>query len=154
HNAGMIAQAPHLVNRLLAHVVEKRRIAGIHAAAEHEVLPDHDPEFVADIEELVGFVIAAPPGADHVHVGFARGAETPAILLSGDSRGKTIKRNRVSALAEYRDSIHHKFKALAPLIKLAMQFERAQPGAHAGFVGVSSLHFNARMEAIEILRAV
>ena len=77
----MIAQPPKLVFGFLLHVQLEGVGAGLPVVAEHEVLPDHDAELVADVIELVGFVVAAAPVADHVHVGVHRRLQDLAILL-------------------------------------------------------------------------
>ena len=77
----MIAQALDLLNRFLAHVLLKGQIAGHHVAAEHELLPDHQAKFVADVVEVVALVDAAAPFAHHVHVGIARGLQDLAIAF-------------------------------------------------------------------------
>src|SRR3977135_1016977 len=60
-NAGMIAQALHLLDHLLPHTFLKGGISRDHGSAEHEILPDHDAQFIADVIEVVRLVVAAPP---------------------------------------------------------------------------------------------
>jgi len=73
HDAGMIAEALYLLDGLFAHVLLKRQVTGHHVAAEHELLPNHKAQLVADVVEVVALVNAAAPLAHHVHVGIARG---------------------------------------------------------------------------------
>ena len=79
-DAGMIAQAPHLVFGFRRDVQLEGIGARLPVVAEHEVLPDHDAEFVAELVELVGLVIAAAPVADHVHVGVRGRLENAAVV--------------------------------------------------------------------------
>ena len=67
----MITQPFHIVDRFGANVIEKLLIRGIHAASEHEILPDKDSHFVAQLIKLVSFVNAAAPHAQHIHIAVA-----------------------------------------------------------------------------------
>ena len=76
HDAGVVAQPAHVIARLGHHVgTERGVVARLHAAAEHEVLPDQQAQLVGDVEECIILVIAAAPVAQHVHVGIARGGQ-------------------------------------------------------------------------------
>ena len=68
----MIAQAFDLVDGFLLHIVLERGAARTHIPAEHEFLPHHDPQFIADIVKIIRLVDAAAPLAHHVHVRVAR----------------------------------------------------------------------------------
>jgi hypothetical protein len=47
----------------------KRRIVRrLHPAAEHEILPDHQAQFIGEVVEILVFVIAAAPAPQHVHI--------------------------------------------------------------------------------------
>ena len=50
---------------------------------EHEVLPDEDPELVAEIVKRVGLVDHRAADAHHVHAGVAQQLERGAILSGG-----------------------------------------------------------------------
>ena len=71
HNARVIAQPCDVVAGLLPDVFQKPRIARIHAATEHEVLPDENSHFVAEVIEVITLINASAPNAQHVHVGVA-----------------------------------------------------------------------------------
>src|SRR6202795_984901 len=45
-NAWMIAQALHLLDHLLPHTFLKGGVARNHGSAEHEILPDHDAQYI------------------------------------------------------------------------------------------------------------
>ena len=71
HNARMISQTLDVIDGFLSHVVEKRLVARIQAAAKHKILPDENSHFVATVVEIVTLVNAATPNPHHVHVGVA-----------------------------------------------------------------------------------
>ena len=102
----MIAQPFDLVFDLLRDILLEVVGAGLPFVAEHEVLPDHDAEFVAEGVELVGLVITAAPVTDHVHVGSFGRLKDAAILRGGDAGWKTVERNNVGSLGEYRNAVH------------------------------------------------
>ena len=126
HDAGMIAQALDLIDGFLPHIFLKGNVAGNHVAAEHEFLPDHNAEFIADIVEIVGLVVTAAPLANHVHVRIASGLKNIAMNLGSDTVRKAVERNHVRAFGEDGDAIHHELETLAPLIGNAAQFDRTQ----------------------------
>ena len=74
-------------------------------------------------------VNAAAPNAQHVHIAVAHGFKQLAIFVSGDTRRETVGRNPVPTLAENGNAIDHKSEALARLVRLLPEFERAQAGA-------------------------
>ncbi|MCY1240602.1 hypothetical protein D9M72_534570 [compost metagenome] len=65
----MRRQAFCLIIHLCRDILQEIRGRGIEVAGKHEVLPDHEPEPVAEIVEPVRLVEAAAPDPDHVHVG-------------------------------------------------------------------------------------
>ena len=93
----MVAQAPHLVLGLGLDVQLEGVGARLPVVAEHEVLPDHDAQLVADRVELVGLVVAAAPVADHVHVGVARRLQDAAVVGRGHAIGEAVEGNHVRA---------------------------------------------------------
>src|SRR6185437_13340121 len=112
-DARMIAQALHLIDGLLAHVVEKFCITRIHVAAEHEILPDDQAQLVADVVEVVILVNASAPFTDHVHIGIASRLENIAISGFGDSRGKAVEGNYIGSFSEYGNTVDDEFHAAA-----------------------------------------
>jgi hypothetical protein len=106
----VIAQAAHLVFGLGFDVELEVVGARLPVVAEHEVLPDHDAQFVADRVELVGLVVAAAPVANHVHVGVARRLENAAIVGRGDAIGKAVEGNHIRALGEDGNAVDHQLK--------------------------------------------
>ncbi len=71
HDARMISEPLHIVDRLGANVIQKFLRRRIHAASEHEILPHEDSHFVAQLVKQVRFVNAAAPDAQHIHVAVA-----------------------------------------------------------------------------------
>src|ERR1022692_1748600 len=74
-DAGMIPQALNLVDSLLPDVFLEGGVARNHVASEHEFLPNHNAEFIANIVEIIGLVVTATPFPNHVHVSVASGLE-------------------------------------------------------------------------------
>src|SRR5208337_652987 len=153
-DAGMFAQAADLEFGFEFNVLLEGVGAGLPIVAEHEVLPDHDAEFVADVEELLGLVIASAPVADHIHVGVACGLQDAAILFGGDARGETVEGDDVGALAEDGDPVDYELEGAAPLIEIAAKNDGAKAGASRGLVFGASADLDLGVELIERLRAV
>ena len=125
HDAGMIAQASKLVLRFGGDVLLERIGARLPVVAEHEILPDHDAEPVAHVVELIGFVVAAAPVPDHVHVGVHGGLEHLSILFGGNAGGETVERDDIRAFPEDRDAVDRKLEGAAPLVGIAAQDDGA-----------------------------
>ena len=136
----MIAQPLDLFRHFLADVFLKGGIAGHHGSAKHEILPDHDSQLIADVIEIVGFVVAAAPVADHIHVSIAGRLQNLPMLRRRDTGREAVKRDYIGAFGEDWDAIHHEGETLAPLIGFAAQLERTEAGAqfeavfHIGFL--------------------
>jgi hypothetical protein len=135
--------------------------ARLPVVAEHEVLPDHDAQLIADCVELVRLVIAAAPVADYIHIGVARRLQNAAIVGGGYATGKAVEGNHVRALGEDGNAVDHQFKAAAPLVQFAMQHDRAQTGFHFALIhhwlaAGARLHARARLrgEFVERLLAI
>ncbi len=126
-----MAQTAHVVACFGHHVGTKRRIvARLHAAAEHEVLPDQQAQLVGDVEERIVLIVAATPVAQHVHVGVACGGQHLAQARGVDPCGEGIERNDVGALCEDLYAVDDESEALPALaVLLAAQFNRAQADA-------------------------
>ena len=128
-DAGMIAQAADLKFGFEFDILLEGVSAGLPIVAEHEILPDHDAELVAEVVEILGFVIAAAPVADHVHVGVACGLQDAAVLFGGDARGEAIEGDDVGAFTEDGDAIDDELERAAPLIEIAAKNDGAEAGA-------------------------
>src|SRR5207244_248564 len=94
-NAGMVAQALHLLDHLLPDILLKGRISRDHGAAEHEILPDHDAQFIANVIEVVRLVVASAPVPDHVHVSIARRLQNLPMLRGRDTSHEAVEWNYI-----------------------------------------------------------
>ncbi len=115
----MVSQALNLLDSLLPNIFLEPRIPRDHVSAEHEFLPDHDPEFVTNIEEVVGLVITSAPFTHHIHVRVASGLENLAMDVRGHTVGKTVERNNIGTFGEHGNTIQYKLETLSPLIRNA-----------------------------------
>ena len=106
----VVAQAPDLVLGLLRHAQLERVGARLHFVAEHEVLPDHQAELVAQAVEFVRLVVAAAPVADDIHVRRLGGFENPTIVRRGHAIRETVEGNHVGSLCEDRNAVDHEFE--------------------------------------------
>src|SRR6202162_664989 len=132
NDAGVVAQAFDLVDGLLSDVFLKGHVARNHISAEHEFLPNHNPEFIADIVEVVGLVVTAAPLTDHIHMSVASGLQDVAMNFRSDTVGKAVERNHVRTFGKHGNTIHNELKALSPLIGNAAKFHRTQSGLRLG----------------------
>ncbi len=154
HDAGVIAQTLDLLRSFFANVLLKCQVARHHVAAEHELLPDHQAQFVAEIVEVVALVNAAAPLAHHVHVSVARGLENLPLLRGRDPAGKAVKGDDVRAFGEYRNAVHDESEAGAPLVRRAAQFEGAQAGLQRSSCDGDFVDQHPCLDDIAILSAV
>src|SRR6185436_4657953 len=123
HDARVIAQTLDVVDRFGANAVEKLLRRRIHAASEHEILPDKNSHLIAKLVKLVGFVDSATPDAQHIHVAVAHGFDQKPVFIFGDARWKTVGRDPVSAFRKDRNSVDYKHEALARVIALLAEFK-------------------------------
>ena len=105
----------------------------IHLAREHEVLPDHQAEFIAQIVKPVRLVAAAAPDAQHVHVRVDGRLQQIAHVICRDAPCQCVGRYPVCALAEHAASIDLNSEAAADVIGLADQPDLAQADAACQF---------------------
>jgi len=153
-DAGMIAQAADLEFSFDFDILLERVGAGLPIVAEHEILPDHDAELVAEVVELLGLVIASAPVANHVHVGVACGLQDAAVLIGGDARGEAVEGDDIGALAEDGDAVDDELEGAAPLIEIAAKYDGAQAGARGSLIFGAIADLDLGVELIERLRAI
>src|ERR1700733_15619948 len=154
NHARMIAQTHDLLDCFLAHVILKRSVAGDHVSAKHEFLPDHNSEFVADVEEIVGFVIASAPLADHIHVRVPSRPKNSAVRLGRYAIREAVERNDIGAFGEDKNTIHNELKTLPPRIRHAAQFDRRHTGLDLRMRGHIVADAERRGKTITALRSV
>ena len=126
---GVVLETPDLGPNLR---LDERQEVGrrrIERAGEHEVLPDHQPQLVADLVEPVRLVAPAAPDPDHVHVGIGGGLQQVAHGLPGDPAGQRVGGNPVGPLGEDVAVVDAEAEAAARVVRLAHQFDAAQPDA-------------------------
>ena len=150
----MIAQAADLKFGFDFDILLEGVGAGLPIVAEHEILPDHDAELVAEVVELLGFVIAAAPVANHVHVGVAGGLQDAAVLFGGDARGEAVEGDDVGAFAEHGDAVDDELEGASPLIEIAAKDDGAEAGARGSLIFSAIADLELGIELIKRLRAV
>ena len=107
---------------------------GIKRAGKHKVMPDQQAHFRTHVIEPVGFILAAAPDADHVHVRRDRRGEQVAHGIGGCAGGQSIGRNPVGAAHEHLLSVHTKGKTIADLVRIGDQVNLAETDpAGSGF---------------------
>ena len=130
----MVAQALDLVLGFLPHVLEELRCRGVQRAGKHEVVPDQDPLFVAQVVEVVALVLAAAPDAEHVHVRRDRARQQVVVARTGLPRRQRVARDPVRALAEHLDAVDLEVHRQPDLVLLGDHLKRAQADALAHVV--------------------
>ncbi|OPZ84042.1 MAG: hypothetical protein BWY76_02017 [bacterium ADurb.Bin429] len=129
-DAGVVAQAAHVIFRFRAHARHESVVkGGIRGAGEHEVLPDAETAFIAERVKQVVLVDASAPHAQHVHVGGGGVIEQAGVIGGHEARGEGVGGNPVGALGEKRHAVDDELETLAPLVGVAVQLQRAQADA-------------------------
>ena len=78
--AGMVAQALGVVDHLVPDVLPKCLVPnGIRPTAEQHVLPDEEPQLVAEVVKHVVRKVAPAPHPEHIHVHRRRGLEVAPV---------------------------------------------------------------------------
>ena len=144
-------EALHLLDGFGFGGCEKRLVAGIERAGIHEILPDHEAQFVAEVVKCLVLVDAAAPDAHHVHVGIGGGLERRLVVLALQSVGEDMIRNPVGPLGEDGTTVDQKSKTRAELIRRLVERDRAQADAalpaveHAAVSQEFQLHLVERL---------
>ena len=124
-----VAQSPPLKLRLGARAGDKFPIRRIKGAGKHEVLPNQQSKFVAQIVKILALIDATTPHADHVHVGLRRADEITFVISPSQPGHKAMCRNPVRSFRKNRPAVDHELKRLAPFILMAVEGDRAQANA-------------------------
>ena len=135
----MVPEAAHLVVDFNPDFLKEFLRRRIKIAGEHEILPNHEAEFVAEIVEMVKLVASAAPDADHVHVGCGGGVEQFLCQFRRGGGRERVGRNPVGALAEDFAAVDPEGKARASLIRRGDELNLAEPDA-SGFDLISALN--------------
>ena len=128
-NAGVIAQAAHIVDGLLTNVFKESLIGGVHRAGKHEVLPNKNAVFITKFIETIVLIDTTSPDAQHVHVHLHRIGYGAPIDGIGHARQKDIARDVVGALHEQLLTIEREVEGftLSVGIRLAMELNGTKP---------------------------
>ena len=129
--AGVVIEPGDLPAHLGRHVGQEILGGGVKVAGEHEILPDHQAQLVAQVIKPVRLIAPAAPDADHVHVRVHRRAQQVAGGFGRDGRPQSIRRNPVRALHEHIAPVDAKGKAGAGGVGVGDQRHRAQANAAA-----------------------
>jgi hypothetical protein len=153
--AGAVAQPAHGGLGLGAHAVAELRVGRVHAAGEHEVLPDQHAELVAGVVEGLVLVHAAAPDAQHVHVGVDGLDDALAQALRAHAIQQQVLGNPVGAAGEELAAIDLEAEAQARLAghRGLHQPQRAQADAARVLRQRARAVDDARAQRVERLRA-
>ena len=130
----MRADPAHIIRQFCPDIGVKFICQVIYRAGEHEILPDHQAQLIADIIEIIVRIVTAAPDADGIHIG------RPGILQKAPgplrvySRQKIVLRNIVGTHGEDIHAVDAVAEALAPLILLPA--DRHRPEADPLFPAV------------------
>ena len=140
----MVAQSLDLMPHLLADILQKVGRRGIERAGEHEVLPDQQPMFIAEVIEPVRLILSPTPHPDYVHIRGERALEEIFDNLAGLPLRQGIRRNPIRAFAENRHPVDLKQKGSAMGVLFGDELNRPQAD--------TLFHFLARDPHREIVK--
>ena len=128
---------------LAAHRLEFR----VGGARHGEVLPHHDPEFVAQVIQQVRLVQTPSPDAQDVHTGIDCIANAPTVVVRGQSRGEAVVRDPVRTLGQDGAPVDSQREGRTDLVRLLHRTCGAEPDAVAhciefGPVCITEGHLN------------
>ena len=144
--AGVISQAAHIVGGLVQNAPAELSLIRIDAAAEHEVLPDEHSGLVAERVEIIVFVNAASPHAQHVHAGGGSIAHDPLVLTLAYAGKENIVGNIVGAFHKHRHPVEQETETASLSVTLALQLYAAysHPVGSGVQHGVSVKHLGGK----------
>ena len=116
----MVPQARQLVLQLGPDGREEGLVARIYGAGEHQVVPHHYAQLVADVVEAVLLVLSAAPEADHVHVRRGGALQQVAVALGRLLVLERAAGHPVGAFGEHFASVHAECHARARLAVLVL----------------------------------
>lgn len=115
--------------RLGAHAFQKCLVVWWRGAGKHEVLPDEETEFVAEIIKVLAFVDAPTPDAEEIHVGEGGGADVALIVAAREAGDEGVGGYPVGTLDENGATVDEKTKTFAPLVRTAVECNGPQSDA-------------------------
>jgi len=125
-DAGVVGQPPDLIAGFGLDGGEKGVVGGVQRTGVHEVLPDEQAEFVTPLVEVLVFVVATAPHADHVHVRVNGALQAVVVDLVGHPVVQRVGGNPVCALGEDGFAVDDKIEGLATSVCLADEFDLAE----------------------------
>jgi len=129
----VMAKPPQIVDDFFSHRRNERLVVHIvNRASEHQILPNEQAKFVAQIEKVIGRVDAAAPDANHVVVRRHGGFEQSFGDCFVGSAKKIVFGNVVGALGEDFQSVDDEGEGFAPDVFFAFQANRAKADALDG----------------------
>ena len=112
----MSAQTLYVIFCLSLHAFDEQRVVRIGAAGEHEVLPYQYAVAVGLGVEIVVFVDAASPHAQHIHVGSLYVFKNTLVALGRDVGQQGVVGYEVSSLGKHRLAVHYEVERLAVFV--------------------------------------
>jgi len=101
----MVTHPFDVIGCFLFHILQKSGIARKHGTGKHEVLPNQNSVFVAQIVKPVVFVNSTTPNAQHVEIGDFGGMNHFLVHFVGYPGSKNIVWNVVGAFHKYRNAV-------------------------------------------------
>ncbi|MBA7711240.1 hypothetical protein ES703_120195 [subsurface metagenome] len=110
-DARVMAESVDVVLRLSTDILHKDVIkGGVGCAGEHEILPNADAEFIAEVVEYVSLVDTATPDAKHVHVCPGCAFKEMNVIIICEMWCERVGRNPVSTFGKEWDIINSKLE--------------------------------------------
>lgn len=114
----MMTETFYVIQSLLSAAFSECFCYVIYIAGIHQILPYDKPHFIAEIIEMIGWIIAAAPHTDAVKVGSFAGFQQIFLGFMGNSGVQTVLRNIVSASCKNFQTVDAECELTAPLIFL------------------------------------
>ncbi len=106
-------QAGHLIAQLGFDICKESRIGRVHGATEHAVLPHQDALLVTELVEVLLFVQAASPDAQHVHVCIDGILQQLIVAFTREPAHEGVQGNPVGTFCKDVPAVHRENHALS-----------------------------------------
>ena len=144
---GVMPEPGHVLPYLFGDVSRKCVIQHIDITGEHQVLPDYEAQFVADVIKIIVGVIAAAPDPQAVKIGLDAIFQQPPGTLRPDPGKHRIFGDIVGAHGENFDPVHRQGKFPSPLVIFRTDRHGTQPYAARPLIqtckALAQFHLNA-----------
>ena len=124
--AGVMAEPCNIIDKFLPDIRLEFFRQLIDGAGKHEILPDNQAQFVAQIIEPVVRIEAAAPYTDRIKVCKAAVLKEPLCPFSAPPSEEVVLRYIICSHGKETDSVYLMGKALAPRILFPFYSQRAQ----------------------------